>query len=205
MRKQQQIWLNEHESQDTLPALAESEPSSTVIQFVEYLKQQNIQIKGSAIDIGCGRGRNAVYLAVQGFEVYAVDYIEPALEAAQVLANTKGQTGRINFEAAEIDQVWPFADNFFEVAIDCFSSIDIETKTGREIYRDELLRTLKPGGYAMVAVVSADDEFEKQANPGSEPNSVIWPENGKFQKNYDEKELREFYKGFKILKLNKVR
>ena len=53
---------------------------------------------------------------------------------------------------------------------------------------------------AFVAVVSADDEMENQQERGPEKNSTIWP-NGKFQKNYDEAELREFYKAFKIIEI----
>jgi len=36
---------------------------------------------------------------------------------------------------------------------------------------------------------------------GDEPNSSLWPEINKFQKNFSENELREFYKNFNILVL----
>jgi len=67
-------------------------------------------------------------------------------------------------------------------------------------------RTLKKDGIALIRVVSADDEFEKDLmrnNPGPEPNSSIWPKTGKFQKNFTEKELRNFYEMFDILTLEK--
>ncbi|MBI3342424.1 hypothetical protein HY024_04860, partial [Candidatus Curtissbacteria bacterium] len=105
-----------------------------------------------------------------------------------------------------IDSKWPFKENFFDYALDCFSSIDIETKNGREIYRREMFRTLKPGGLAFVAVVSTEDQWERRLlkeTPGKEKNSVIWP-NGKFQKDYEEIELKDFYKDFKILEIKKV-
>ena len=85
--------------------------------------------------------------------------------------------------------------------------IDIETKVGREKCRDEMYRTLKPGGYALATVCSIDDEWEKEliANyPGPEVNSTIWPQNGKFQKDYDEAELREFYKMFDVVELQTI-
>lgn len=71
----------------------------------------------------------------------------------------------------------------------------------------EMLRTLKPGGYALVNVCSADDEWEKELianHPGPEPNSTIWPQNGKFQKDYTEEELRETYEDFEIMELRKI-
>jgi hypothetical protein len=53
---------------------------------------------------------------------------------------------------------WRIGDNFFDIAVDSFSSIDIETREGREVCRNEMYRTLKPGGYGLITVCSAEDE-----------------------------------------------
>jgi len=50
---------------------------------------------GSAIDLGCGTGANAIYLAQQGFEVTGVDYAKAAIEKAQQRAEAAGV--RVNF------------------------------------------------------------------------------------------------------------
>jgi SAM-dependent methyltransferase len=134
-----------------------------------------------------------------------LDYIKPALEAGEKLAKAQGV--KVHFEQVEIDKPWPHEDNFFDFALDSYASIDIETLTGRTTCRDEMLRTLKPGGYGLVTVVAADDEQEQAlivTNPGPEPNSTLWPQNGKFQKDYDEPELRAFYKDFEIVELEKI-
>ena len=39
-----------------------------------------------AIDLGCGAGTNAIYLAQKGFEVTGVDYAEAAIEKARARA-----------------------------------------------------------------------------------------------------------------------
>jgi ubiquinone/menaquinone biosynthesis C-methylase UbiE len=187
--------------------MANSEPTSGVVQFVDYLKKHNVASTGRAIDMGAGKCRNAIYLATTGYEAFALEYIEPALEVGKQLAVARGVENKVHFVAAEMDRRWEFDDNFFAVAIDSFSSIDIETREGREICRDEMFRTLMPGGYALVNVVSADDEWEKELiaeHPGPEPNSTLWPQNGKFQKDYDEQELREFYVKFEIIELKKA-
>lgn len=187
--------------------MANVEPASGVMLFVDYLKEHDIPLVGKAVDIGSGKGRNAVYLAKQGFEVWGIEYIQMAIAAAKNLAQEHSVLDKTHFECAEADTHWDFADNFFDIAIDSFSTIDIETKQGREICCNEMLRTLKPGGFAMVTVCSADDEWEKELianHPGPEPNSTLWPQNGKFQKDYDEAELREFYKSFEIVELKKI-
>ncbi len=207
MRKQQQIWFDEHTNQATLPTMANVEPASGVVLFTDYLKGQGVPLGGKAVDVGAGKGRNSVHLASLGYEVWALEYIEPAIEAAKQLAKNRGVASSIHFELTEMDKPWNIQDNFFDVAIDSFASIDIETKEGREVCRNEMFRTLKPGGYMLVTVCSADDEWERELianHPGPEPNSTVWPENGKFQKDYTEDELREFYKQFEVVELRKI-
>jgi tellurite methyltransferase len=58
--------------------------------------------KGRALDIASGEGRNAVFLAQQGFEVDAVDISEKGLEKAQKLAREKGV--KINALSVDLDQ-----------------------------------------------------------------------------------------------------
>lgn len=207
MRKQREIWLAEHNEQATLPTMANTEPASGVALFIEYLKSRGVKLSGNAVDIGAGKGRNTVYLAQQGFMTWALEYIEPAITAIKELAKNRGVTDRVVCDLAEIDKPWAYQNAFFDVAIDSFSSIDIETKAGREICRDEMFRTLKPGGYALVTVCSVDDEWERELiakSPGPEPNSTIWPQNGKFQKDYTEVELRDFYQKFEIVDVQTI-
>jgi SAM-dependent methyltransferase len=176
------------------------------VLFTDWLVSHDIPA-GKAVDIGAGKGRNSIHLAKCGYEVWALEYIEPAIEVAEALAIQNGVQKSIHFEQVCIDEKWQFTDSFFVVAVDSFSSIDVETEEGRKTCRDEMFRTLKPGGYALVNVVSSEDEWEKEMiknNPGPEKNSVIWPENGKFQKNYDEAELREFYSNFEIIDVRTI-
>lgn len=44
---------------------------------------------GEALDLGCGEGRNAVWLAEQGWHVTAVDFSEAGLEKARQLARSR--------------------------------------------------------------------------------------------------------------------
>lgn len=203
-QKQKEIWEKEHTEKSALPSLASQDPSSGVVSFVDYLNSHEFKFSGKLIDIGCGKGRNAIYLARLGYEVYAVDYIKIALDQAKKMAGTLN----VNCLKMRIDKTWQFKDNFFDIALDCFSSIDIETAKGRIVCRNEMLRTLKPGGLALVTTVSVDDEWEARIikqSPGKEKNSTIWPQNGKFQKDYDKEELKEFYKDFEILELKEVK
>jgi SAM-dependent methyltransferase len=45
---------------------------------------------GRALDLACGEGRNAVWLAEEGWEVTAVDFSDVAVEKARELADARG-------------------------------------------------------------------------------------------------------------------
>lgn len=73
-----QAW-NERYSQSDRLWIPDADPS---------LKEALIGIKPTnALDLGCGEGRNALYLARAGFHVTAVDFADVALERLQNVAH----------------------------------------------------------------------------------------------------------------------
>ena len=59
-------------------------PSELLVAAVDGLAP------GSALDLACGAGRNAVWLARRGWRVTAVDFSEAALRMARALASDEG-------------------------------------------------------------------------------------------------------------------
>lgn len=56
-----------------------------------FLEQETAGLDaGRAIDLACGQGRNAVWLAGQGWEVTGVDFSSVALDQARALAAERG-------------------------------------------------------------------------------------------------------------------
>lgn len=76
-------------------------------RVVEYFQSQwghHIN-KGIALDLACGTGRDATYLATQGWQVTAIDYLSNSLSKAQELAGHQGvkiQTHCLDLEDKEI-------------------------------------------------------------------------------------------------------
>ncbi len=44
------------------------------------------QIRGSVLDVGCGTGENALYLAARGHECWGIDFVPIAIERAKAKA-----------------------------------------------------------------------------------------------------------------------
>ena len=59
---------------------------------------------GRALDIACGEGRNAIYLAEQGWEVTAVDFSDVAIEKGRRIAANRGVS--VNWVVADIVDAW---------------------------------------------------------------------------------------------------
>jgi SAM-dependent methyltransferase len=97
---------------------------------------------GRAIDLGCGNGRNAVFLAQQGFSVEAVDYSQAAIdwahdrvaEAGVEVALARRNVFDLALEANAYDLVYDSG---------CFHHIAPHRRTQ---YVETVVRALKPGG-----------------------------------------------------------
>lgn len=67
-------------------------------------QHRHLLVGGRALDVACGFGGNALYLASHGYRVDAVDASGFALSQAQAKAASRGL--RINFVQADLSQWW---------------------------------------------------------------------------------------------------
>lgn len=203
------VWEKEWSSDDmkTVPNHALLTPSNEVVLFRNYLNSLGIIPPKTLIDIGSGKGRNSIYMAKEGFQVYGIEYISTAVEYSKSYVLKSEMQEFPKFILGDVTKRWKFKSNFFDLAIDSLTTVGLQ-KNEREKCRNEMYRTLKKGGIALIRVVSSDDKLEMELMkkyPGGEPNSSLWPDINKFQKNFSEIELREFYQDFNILVLKKLK
>ena len=106
---------------------------------VEVIKDRNKT--GKALDLGCGTGVLSCYLAKQGYEVTALDFIPRAVEMAQDRAKRQGV--KINFIQTDL-LTWKTRDQF-DVILDsgCLHSL-----IGGNIrkYKEQIVSWLAPDG-----------------------------------------------------------
>ncbi len=97
----------------------------------------------SILEIGCGTGKNTVFLAQIADIVLAFDFSEGMIQQAR----KKVQAENVRFEMADITQPWQCADNSFSL-ITC--SLVLEHIRDISHIFAEAARTLKPGGLFFV-------------------------------------------------------
>jgi SAM-dependent methyltransferase len=112
--------------------------------LVEYMTK-GILLNGKVLELGCGPGRNAFYLAGEGFKVDAVDSSEEAINWAKERAEEKGRN--INFIKKDIFLL-KHEESHYDFVYDsgCFHHIPPHRRSN---YLTLIERALKPGlGYS---------------------------------------------------------
>lgn len=101
---------------------------------------------GHALDLGCGEGGDAVWLAEQGWHVTAVDISETAIARAAAEAEARGVRDRVSFERHDL------SDSFPEGTFDLVSAQFLHSTVRLE--RPQILanaaRAVAPGGHLVI-------------------------------------------------------
>jgi SAM-dependent methyltransferase len=99
---------------------------------------------GRALDLGCGYGRAAIYMARHQWQVDAVDFIDLAIEEAVRRAEQAGVAARIQFHVSPVTDLHYLTGPYdFALDVGCMHNFD---EAALRAYRDELVRLLRPGG-----------------------------------------------------------
>ena len=124
----------------------------TVRVAIDIFKRNDCK---SIMDLGCGTGRHSIYLAQQGFKVYATDISETGLEIAKLKAE-KLNLDNIKFKKHDMRDI-TFETNSLDGILCVWTtghgSLEDSRKTANEIYR-----VLKPNGVVVIDYVSKEDE-----------------------------------------------
>lgn len=112
--------------------------------------------KGSVLDIGCGTGTDAVYLARRGFDVTAVDASRIALERAHARAEMAGAL--VRFVLDDIFRFGPKAGQFDFVYDSGFYHFIRQVELSR--YLDLLWRVTRPGSWYLCLAGSTAEQAE---------------------------------------------
>ncbi len=134
------------------------------------------------LDLGCGRGRNALFLANLGFDVMAVDASAGGLAALQQVADAEGMSN-VHTTVYDINQAAIAEQYDFIVATVVLMFLQPERMP--DIIRN-LQQQTNPGGYHLIVAAMDTPAY---------PCDV-------FPFRFAEGELGRYYAGWKLLKCN---
>lgn len=139
------------------------EPQKTFVELAE-----SGLIRGEVLDIGCGTGEIALFLARQGLGVTGVDLQEPAIGAARKRAAEAGSAAR--FEVGSVFDLSRYAQSF-DTVVDCglFHVLPKDTHTS---YTASVHGALKPGGRAYLLEMSPEGRAVVKSHFASVPGAA---------------------------------
>jgi SAM-dependent methyltransferase/quercetin dioxygenase-like cupin family protein len=121
------------------------EPNDALVQALDALPFR----RGAVIDLGCGEGRDSIYLAARGFEVIGVDVARSALDKAR----SRAAAARVHptFLERDVIDLRDLPEGHFDLAINmgCLHMIPDPDLRARHLNR--VLRLLRPGGIFVLA------------------------------------------------------
>ncbi len=171
---------NEHYKSGT-PPWETGQPSAELRRVVA---QESIQ-PSAVIDLGCGSGINAVWLAQQGFDVTGVDVSPLAIEQARRRAEAAGV--RVNFVLADLvnlpDGLGPYPF-FFDRG--CYHAVRRDNVQG---YLRTLEKITAPGSVGLILTGNAKEPSPEGQGPPVVSEEEIRAELGS---HFEITRLREF-------------
>lgn len=189
------FWDSEYSRPEHL-ALSD-EASEDFEKFLRWLVRQTgkslLNPTQSTVDFGCGNGRNLVYVTREsGIRGIGYDTSSAAIKEAKRLSAGLPLT----YEVRSIAGTFPnLADASQVLALDMMSSHFLKS-SDRTGLRDEIYRTLKPGGYLFMKTFVRDGDLHTKRlvteMPGTEENTYIHPVIGVEEHVYSEEELVDF-------------
>lgn len=195
MAKKKNFWDREYTRASHL-ALSETH-AEDLEKFTRFLERRSgrslLNVTSRLVDIGCGNGRNAIFLSkTYGMHGLGYDLSPEAINAAKVTAEGLPLT----FEVRTLSQPIPLPDASVTLALDMMASHYLR-RAEREVLRTEILRVLKPNGWLFFKTFLRDEDKNAEALlkefPGPEEGMYVHPEIKKAEYVPFERELYEFF------------
>ncbi|MEZ5454456.1 MAG: methyltransferase domain-containing protein [Thiothrix sp.] len=162
--------ISELQGQGRLVAGMDSLPlwraAPLIERFVTDIAPAYHGVPGKGLDIGCGSGRDLVYLASHGWEMTGIDYMEAALQRAQALAATRQVSIRTECRDLETG-----TDPFVDYAAASFDLICVARYLHRPLF-PWIKRLLKPGGIVIYQTFMQGCETTEIGRPRN-PNFLL--------------------------------
>jgi tellurite methyltransferase len=153
MQRSQPFWEGVYDDLDGPGAFGP--PSAEIVELAKLLTAD-----GRILDLGCGDGRHALYLAGRGFHVTAIDVSPRAIRKLQHNASQQGLT--IEAEVQDLRDVTIDRTYDLIIAHGCLHLVEQEHSS--RLLR-EMKAATKAGGYNVVAVFTDAIEPPQDLQP----------------------------------------
>ena len=166
----QSRWDEEYARYNAIPSSRRSDPSKALGAMSHFFEFDQI---GTVLDIGCGNGRNAAWLAKQGVQVIAIDFSKEALKLAEERVEAEQVTSEVELVQENIHNGLPVEDDSIDLILDSYTSCHFLQSEQERNYHSEILRVLQSGGQFYWSALSVEDDYYRQVLETHPADQVI--------------------------------
>lgn len=139
----------------------------TALQPNRFVAMETAQLPpGRVLDLACGEGRNAVWLAAQGWQVTGIDFSEVAIERARRLADARRVSAE--FVVGDVFAI-PLERARYDLVLIAYLQVGPEQ---RGAVLERAVDALAPGGTLLLVAHDLRNLTEGHGGPSSA--SVLW-------------------------------
>ena len=179
---------------DILSSTVDFKPNKTLKQFAKEVSS------GTALDIGIGGGRDALYLASIGYEVTTYD-VSPQFSEK---CNQTAKESNLNVKSAystlnEID----VSSESFDLITSAWILHSLK-KSESDLLLNKLLTGLKPAGIIILSLFSTEDPYFKSESETAEmveENTFYSKERNSYMHYFSKDEILYHFKDLKLITL----
>jgi tellurite methyltransferase len=141
-KRKKPFWEESYKRPGKLDTFGAGKPNETVVKIASQLPSGT-----KALDLGCGEGRNALYLAGLGFQVSAFDISESGIEKLRTIAHKR----RFNIDSSVCDmRTYEFPHKFDLIV--CQGCLHLIKREEWESLIRRMKKFTVPGGQHIVGV-----------------------------------------------------
>ena len=180
-----------------------TEPHKDMKKIAGMLNKRKVK---KVLDLGCGAGRNLLYLAKKEFEMYGIDIAEKGIEITK--KNLRKEKLKANLKIGNVFKKLPYKSNFFDAVV---SVQVLQHNNLSQINKaiKEIERILKPQGIVFITLCGRYSKGKtryclvktaKKIAPRTYA-PTIGDETGMLHYIYNKATIKKHYKNFKIIDL----
>lgn len=216
MSNTQNVWEQEYNDRNlmtgTKPAKAFTKWVKHIIKQRGLRRQQYPLAELQVLDLGCGEGKNALYLAELGAQVSGIEIARNAVQTTtarfKALSNSVYPlSGTVSVEHGSIGAVYNHPDDYFDLIVDVTSSNSL-SEAERAVYLHESARVLRSDGQMFVRALCKDGDVNAkrllEQHPSSEHDTYQIPDWQQTERVFTESDITALYgANFTIEKLTR--
>ena len=126
-----------------------------------------------ALDIGCGNGRHAAYLANQGATVDAIDISGAAIQLSENLIKSRNLDKSVRLHHRSCLDFFPSIAGGYDLILDSYMSCHLLEHDERKDFFLKVRNALAPGGLYINFGISLNDTYYSKFNTTNKQDGVV--------------------------------